>query len=158
MSEWLHLWKTMSFYVQSPIQLIPIHLSLDTNSNSLRTKSCIHNWLFSTLSLWTLFFSKHVTAQANSLSYPVSRQHLHRLRKSYSYTLWRECLYSNSWSVKWVPTMASEMSSVNSLRTPCKNPKTKKQYSFHGGSLKSRSTLHKMQSNRTPPTLHTKYS
>ena len=28
--------------------------------------------------------------------------------------------------------------SGNSPRTPCKNPKTKNQYSFHGGSLKSR--------------------
>ena len=31
-----------------------------------------------------------------------------------------------------------ETSSENSPRTPCKNPKTKNQYSFHGESLKLR--------------------
>ena len=37
------------------------------------------------------------------------------------------------------PTAAPETSSENSPRTPCKIPKTKNQYSFHGESLKSRS-------------------
>ena len=35
------------------------------------------------------------------------------------------------------PTAAPETSSGNSTRTPCKNPKTKNQYSFHRESLKS---------------------
>ena len=39
------------------------------------------------------------------------------------------------------PTAASETSSVNSPRTPCKSPKTNNQYSFYGGSLKSRNSL-----------------
>ena len=33
----------------------------------------------------------------------------------------------DSWLVKMGPTAVSETSSVNSPRTPCKNPKTKKQ-------------------------------
>jgi hypothetical protein len=39
------------------------------------------------------------------------------------------------------PTAAPETSSRNLPYTPCKIPKTKNQYSFHGGSLKSRSYL-----------------
>ena len=36
------------------------------------------------------------------------------------------------------PTAAPETPSVNLPYTPCKNTKTKNQYSFHGESLKSR--------------------
>ena len=42
--------------------------------------------------------------------------------------------------VKMGTTAAPETSSGNSPRTPCKIPKTKNQYSFHGGSPKSRSS------------------
>ena len=38
------------------------------------------------------------------------------------------------------PTAATETSSGNSPRTPCKNPKTKNWYIFHGESLKSRTS------------------
>ena len=40
------------------------------------------------------------------------------------------------------PTAASETSSENSRRTPCKIPKTENQYLFHGESLKSRLQSH----------------
>ena len=46
-------------------------------------------------------------------------------------------LHSNSLPVKTGPTAVFE-TSVNLFRTPRKNPKTKKQYSFHGESLKPR--------------------
>jgi hypothetical protein len=46
--------------------------------------------------------------------------------------------YSDSRPVKMGPTAVSKTSSVNSHRTPCINPKTKKQYSPHGECLKSR--------------------
>ena len=45
---------------------------------------------------------------------------------------------SDSWPVKMGPTAAPETSSENLPSKPCKNPKTKNQYSFHGESLKSR--------------------
>jgi hypothetical protein len=49
--------------------------------------------------------------------------------------------YADSWPVKMGPTAAPETSSANSPRIPCKNPKTKHQYSFHGESLKLRNDL-----------------
>ena len=48
------------------------------------------------------------------------------------------------WATEWGAASwpaVSETSSINSPSTPCKNPKTKKQYSFHGESLKSKTNL-----------------
>jgi hypothetical protein len=46
-------------------------------------------------------------------------------------------LRSYLWPLKMGPTAAPETSSINLPYTPCKIPKTKNQYSFHGESLKS---------------------
>jgi hypothetical protein len=44
-------------------------------------------------------------------------------------------------TAKMGPTMSSETLSVNSLRTSCKNPESRKQNLFHGENLKSRILL-----------------
>jgi hypothetical protein len=59
--------------------------------------------------------------------------------RSHLHWLWvKILLHSDSWPVKTGSIAVSETSSVKSLRTPTKTPKTKKQYSFRDESLKSR--------------------
>jgi hypothetical protein len=47
-------------------------------------------------------------------------------------------MFQSSLWVKMGPTVSSEMSLVNLLRTLLRNPKTRKQYSFHSESFRSR--------------------
>jgi hypothetical protein len=49
-------------------------------------------------------------------------------------------LHSNLWPLKMGPIAALETSSTNLSYTTCKNPKIENRYSFHGESLKWRTT------------------